>query len=312
MISMVIRTLETIYTVAWQIPYGEDNNVYICGEEGSNDLTLLVEITDKDTIRDSVEYLMSQKRAPEFSDFKDCFFSGENLYAAFTYANSRAFGEILKEDAPLLPERLAMMRELFEKWMLLKLPPYFAYDTATSDRVRFTVGNKSVLAFGLSDITAHDGVTFVKVQKRLAALWDEVFAGELAKESVPELARFRQSLSDGIYEDIPALFVAYDAMQEAVLHQPEGDWTTPKTWPFRLWDRIKKVFPAVKLILEIFLVVAAFFILMASIRLSMSSGGQQRQFDRIGTLEIREEPEREEGEDKGNQPWHHLQDLLSE
>ena len=309
---MVIKTLEATYTVQSQLPYNKDNRVFVCEKEGETDLFLLVEITDKDTIRTTVDFLMASKRMPEFSDFIDCFFSEEFFYAVFAYEPSRSLEDILKEDNPALPERLAMTRELLEKWMLLKLPPYFAYDSAQTDHIRYTPGMKGVLAFSLSKLSRHDEVTFAKVQQRLANLWEVIFAEEFAKESVPALVRFEKSLLLGTYDDIPALFVAYDKLEDEILNQPEGEWAAAKTWPFRLWEKIKKVFPALKRILELILLVAAFMILILSIRHSMSSGGQQRQFERIGTLEIREEAQPEKAEEEGSKPWQGLLDLLKE
>lgn len=309
---MVIKTLEATYTVQSQLPYAEDNRVYVCEKDGSEELFLLVEITDKEKIRSAMDFLMAAKRMPEFSDFIDCFFAEEFFYAVFAYESSRPLADILKEDNPALPERLTMMRELLEKWMLLKLPPYFAYDTVGADRVRYTPATKSVLGFALAKLEQRDEVTFVKVQQRLATLWEVLFAEEFAKESVPELVRFENSLLLGTYEDIPALFVAYDKLEEEILKQPEGEWAATKTWPFRLWEKIKKIFPTVKRIGEIILLVGAFFILILSFRHSMSSGGQKRQFEQIGTLEIRKESQPEKAEEEGFHPWQGLQDLLSE
>lgn len=309
---MVIKTLEATYTVQSQLPYAEDNRVFVCEKEGVNDLFLLVEIADKEMIRTAVDFLMAAKRMPEFSDFIDCFFAEECFYAVFTYYNSKSLEDILKEERPTLPERLAMMREILEKWMLQKLPPYYAYDTARTDHIRFTAGTKSVLAFALSKLPRRDEITFVKVQKRFANLWEAMFAEEFAKESVPELVRFKETLLQGGYEDIPALFVAYDKLEEEILQQPEGEWEASKTWPFRLWERIKTIFPVVKRILEIILLLAAFMILIISIRRAMSSGGQERQFDRIGTLEIREVSQPEEAEEEGFKPWQRLRNSLSE
>ncbi|MBQ7676700.1 MAG: hypothetical protein IJT32_00555 [Lachnospiraceae bacterium] len=255
---MVIKTLEATYSVQRQLPYAQDNRVFVCEKEGVNDLFLLVEIADKETIRTAVDFLSSAKRMPEFSDFIDCFFAEENFYAVFAFYNSKSLEEILKEDHPTLPERLAMVREILEKWMLQKLPPYFSYDTARVDYIRFTAGTKSVLAFALSNLAQRDEITFEKVQQRFSKLWEAAFAEEFAKKSVPELERFKETLDKGVYEDVPALFVAYDKLEEEILKQPEGEWEASKTWPFRLWEKIKAGFPAVKRIIEFILLFAAF------------------------------------------------------
>ena len=311
---MVISTLEATYTVQGQLPYGEDNRVFVCEKEGSDNLFLLVEIADKEAIKTAVDYLMAAKRMPEFSDFIDCFFAEECFYAVLSYYSSKPLEDILKEDNPALFERLEMMREILEKWMLLKLPPYFAYDAAHIGHIRFTEGTKCVLAFGLSKVTRHDEMTFAKVQHRLANLWSVMFAEEIAAESVPEIIGFKETLMQGAYEDIPALFVAYDELEGKILQQPEGEREAPKTWPFRLWERVKAAFPAIKRIFEIVLLIAAFMVLILAVRRSMSSGAQKRQFDQIGTLKIHEvsQPLEQAEEEGAKKPWQILRDMLND
>ncbi len=104
-------------------------------------------------------------------------------------------------------------------------------------------------------------------------------------------------------------------MEGEILGQSEEEWEAPKSWPFRMWEKIKNWFPSVKRVIEIALLIGAFFYLIVSMRRSMFNGGQKRQFDRIGTLEIHataQPEETEETEEKGFKPWQVLVNLLNE
>ncbi len=286
---MVIRTLETTYTVIRQLPYKGGNNVYACGEEGKDELFLLVEFANKETIPDAVAFLSEHRKDGEFTDFKDCFFSGENFYALFSFLQSKSLEDILQDDGAGLEERLSLIRALLEKWMLMKMPAYFIYDCARMDHLRYTDAGKCVPCFELEEIRQKGSCGFAEGQGRLARVWHEVFKPEISKRTVVELVDFERELEEGNFEDVQALFVAYDKLEAKVLGQEAKEWVQPKTWPFRLWERIKTFFPFVKRVIATALVIAAFMFLFYTMKKSMESGGQQRQFEQIGTLKIRDD-----------------------
>ncbi len=284
---MVIRTLETTYTVIRQLPYEGDTDVYVCSADHTEEMFLLVKFSEKEQIREAVTFMTENKKNKEFTDLKDCFFSEENFYVAFSFLQSRGLRDIFGDDILDLRERLAMVREIFEKWMVQKLPPYFIYDSARVDRLRFTEQTKCVFCYELADIAEHRSCSFAGAQERFAEVWHEFFKSEISQLSVPELDEFEKRLREKEFSDIPELFVAFTRVQNTVLGQGPSEWERPKTWPFRMWERIKKFFPAVKRLIALALIVIAFMFLFYNIRRSMEDGGQKWQFDRIGTLDIR-------------------------
>ena len=293
---MVIKTLDKTYTVIRELLGQYSIDRYICREDDSEVLSTVICIRDKDVIKRVVEFLMQQQRNHKFVDFKECFFFEGNLNAAFAYKEGRTVSEFLTDSECPLEQRLSMMRAVLEKLMLLSMPNYFMWDALDRTHVYFTSSLEVFFQFGFWKISDYAKYDFTAVQQQYAKFFELLFSEELMKESIPPLTEFLLDVREAKFADLPELFTAYDRLEKEVLSESEEDRALPKTWPFRLWDKIKGFFPVIRRIAMVVLFVAAMLFLIWSLRQTLSQGGQLKQFERIGTLDILEEeaPEAEQ------------------
>ncbi len=286
---MVIKTLDKTYTVIRELLGQFSIDRYVCREDETEELATLVCIRDKDVIRQTVDFLMQQQKNHKFADLKECFFFEGSLYSAFAFKEGRAVSDVLMDSECSLEQRLKMTRSVLEKLMLLAMPDYFMWDALDRTHVFFTDGLEVFFQFGFWKIQEYGRFDFKMVQSHFAVLFELIFSEELVRQSIPLLADFLQDTRQAVFADLPELFTAYDRMEKDVLAEPEEERMMPKTWPFRLWDRIKGYIPTVKKAAMAVLLLAAVLFLIWSFRESMNQGGQKVQFEQIGTVDIKDE-----------------------
>lgn len=283
---MVIKTLDKTYTVIRELLGQYSIDRYVCREDETEVLATLVCIRDKDVIRKVVDFLMQQQKNRKFADLKECFFFEGSLYTAFAFKEGRPVSDVLMDGECSFEQRLAMVRSVLEKLMLLAMPDYFMWDALDRTHIYFAEGLEVFFQYGFWKIQEHERFDFAMVQQQFASFFELVFSEELVKESLPALADFAQENKDAAFADLPELFAAYDRLEKEVLLEPEEERTMPKTLPFRIWDKVKTYIPAFKKIAMAVLLLAAILFLIWSFKESMSQGGQEVQFEQIGTVEI--------------------------
>ncbi|MBR1628728.1 MAG: hypothetical protein IJ679_05610 [Lachnospiraceae bacterium] len=285
---MVIKTLDKNYTVIRELWGQYSIDRYVCREDGSEVLATLVCIRDRDIIRANLDFLMQQQKNHKFSDFKDCFMSEGALYAAFSFQDSRAVSDFLTDSECSLEQRLAMMRAILEKLILLSMPDYFMWDALDRTHIFLSDDLEVFFQFGFWKLSNHEKCSFSAVLRQYVKIFELLFSEELIRKSVPQFLDFLDDVEAGKYTNLLELFMAYDLLEKEILAVSAKEWKTPKTWPFRLWDRLRTWFPAIRRMAMLLLFAAACSFLVWSFQKSMSSGDEMTQFDEIGTLKIKD------------------------
>lgn len=239
---MIIQTLEKQYTVINHV-FSDDNvERYICKEETGSQRYAVTCIKNRRWIRKTTGFLMQQMQNRYFTDYVSCFFSEECLYVVMNHVEGISLKKKLEDENCYLRERMLIGKNILEKIMILSMPDYFLQDCMKPETVMLSPALEVNFRYELSQISDYDKFHFLQVQNRLGNLFETLFFRELKKGMLPPGKSFCNSLREGKYQDIPEMYAAYDSMCKAAKElSPEED-VLPKTWSFRLWDRIKKCF----------------------------------------------------------------------
>lgn len=285
---MIIQTLGKSYTVV-KYCYSDSNmERFLCREENKNERYTVICIKNKLWITHTMEYLMKQSANVYFEDFVTCFTGDECFYVVMKYADGIILEEKLANESCSRQERFAIGKAILERIMILKTPDYFLQDCLTPDTIVLANGTEAAFHYTLQKLNDYEHFHFSDVQKRLYQIFIILFQEELKRKTMPFAAEFCSRLKSAGYKDILEIYTEYTKMLEQAEGMQEEEFVVPKTFVFRLWERVKKCIPAFKRICAVLLMIAAVAFLIYSFQQSMQEGGEKKVFDSIGTLEIRE------------------------
>lgn len=284
---MIIQTLEKKYTVIKYIFSDRDTERYICREEGGREKYTVVCVKNRMWIRRAMKFLVQQMESRSFTDFVSCFFSGECFYAVMKYAEGTSLRRKLKVENCSLRERMAVGKNILERLMILNMPDYFLQDCLKPETVIVSPSLAVNFQYELSQIGDYGKADFSQVQNCLKKLFAGVFSKELEKEMLPPVRSFCDALAMGKYQDILEVYTEYGITCKAVSELPPEELILPKTWGFRMWERITGLFAPLKKICAFLLMLLAVFLLIYSVCVSMETGSEKKVFHSVGTLKIK-------------------------
>lgn len=284
---MIVHTSKNSYLVIGYVDQEIKKELSLCENIESHRRYLMVRFRDPDLIRSCVGFFYEQAENRDFTDFEECAVDGEDLLVFFAYPKGQPLEKKLSAEYMGMEERLAIVKNILEKWILQDMPAYFA---ARSLRIGGIWVERSLAVTFLYDITgAERGMEFgmAEVSASLYNLLDRMFSEELKKETVPELKKFRKELQENIFSDYVQLYRRFQEVQTALMNLSEESLVMPKTWIFRVWDRVKKTIRPFKKLVAWMLLVAALVYMMWTIRTSSNPAASMEVLEQIGTLDIR-------------------------
>lgn len=266
-----------------------DGNVerYLCQEETGGEKYTIVRIKNRLWITKVVEFLMHQKQNHHFTDFVSCFFDGECFHVVMRYAEGISLDEKLQNENLSLEERFSIGKGILEKILMLNMPDYFLKDCLKAEQIILSAGLEVGFQYELLNIGDYGRVQFWQVQNSLLRLFRLLLGQEMKKKMLPPVNCFCDFLRKGGYQDILEIYTAYDKVYKEVQELSDVREILPRTWSFRLWDRVKKGIPVIKRVCAVGLLLLAVIFLIYTVRESMQEGGEKKSFSYIGTLEIR-------------------------
>lgn len=286
---MLIQSPEKKYEVMKYCFADSRMERYICRENGTGVQYTIVRIKDKAVIRNVMGFFMQQLGNSHFTDFSACFMAEESLHIVMKYVDGMPLSDKLRNEICPLEERLEIGRKILEQIMLQNMPGYFLQDCLKLPQILITAGLDIHFDYGLSRCADYDKSSFVQIQGRLYKVWSALFEEELRKKLYEPLETFCMSLKKGKFQDILEIYTAYDHLCKAMLGLSPEELSTPKTWPFRLWEKIRRFIPMFKRLIALALFTAAVLFLVYSVKNAMSDGAVKQTFESIGTLQIKGE-----------------------
>lgn len=283
---MIIRTARNSYLMIGYIKQEAQSEVYLCENTENRTRCLMVRIMDSELIRSSVGFLYEQAESWGFTDFEECAVDGENLLTVFAYPQGQSLEEKLAGEYTGMAERLDIVGHVLEKLILQDMAPYFAARCLRPGGVWVTRSGKVSFLYDLAGAERCTDFSMQEVSAAVCGLLERVFEEELKKEMVPELKEFLRDLEKDSFADYVELYRKFQELREVLLGLPQEVFSMPKTWDFRVWERITKLFHPLKRLAALALLIAALVYMAWTIRTAFQPSASMNLLDQIGTLDI--------------------------
>lgn len=239
---MIIRVLDQNYFVQETLPSGEGLVQYVCTNVSEDDgrIYRIVRIPLEDVKPALVQYLADIYKEGLFRELIQYANEAGYLHVVTDCgpAKARSLKERLEKDVISLKERLAMGEKLLKHLILSNVPLFFAQSAMDTDHILFTDALDCSLVFELEKLDRFAEADKQKMMKRASGVLSELFAKELETSKLPEMQAFLDRILQGEYSGTLSLYQAYRSI-EAQLSDVDESALEPKSFLWRLWDKIK-------------------------------------------------------------------------
>ena len=285
---MIVRTLERQFAVLQVLRSSEDEEICVCRDledEGAG-LYTLAHFRSPSLKRYLLPMLVRQQSNPAFEDYLGVFSQGGDVYARFRYTDAPLLVHRLERGDFGFRERLEIGGNLLERMALLNMPPALQFQALWDGNVTVDDALRVRFNYGLESMDNCFNVDMGFICIRVSELLHKLFAQECSAKSLPELEEYLKLLEQTRFQSYLEIYAGYDQMRKKLLERTLSGPAEPRTWLFRMWERLKKLTGFVRPILTGLVLVAAFCYLVYTLLLPAQPKGTPVLFDSIGTVEI--------------------------
>jgi len=283
---MIIRTPEKSFAVVQVLRSEQDEEISVCRELDGGALSTLARFRSPELKRELLPMLAREQSNPAFEDFLGLFTQNGDLCARFRFTQAPTLRARLDRGDLTFRERLEIGSGVLMRMTLLNMPAPLQYEALQERNVTVDDALRVRFNYVLGSMTAcfnrNMGFICLQVQELLQSL----FAPELAAESVPELLPLLDELEQTVYPDYLSIYRRYDGIRKELELRAASASAQPRTWLFRMWDRVKALGRFVRPIAAGLVLIAAFCYLLYSLQAPTALKGTPVTFTSIGTVEI--------------------------
>ncbi len=283
---MIIQTVKKTYLVIGYLEQDGQKEICLCENTVDRSRCLIIRIKDQQLILAAVEFLYEQVANEAFSDFQDCFVSEESLLLVFSCYEGQDLEQKIQSEYSSLEERLEIIKKILERIILMGMPLYFASHCMELKNVFVSRSLHVSFRYEITDMGQSRLYSMIEVQSRLRKLMEFVFQDELKKEVIKPVADFQDALESRLYDGYLELYRGFLHTREQVLALSKQDMEIPKTWLFRMWERIRKLLKPLKKIIVIGILAAGLLYMLWTIDYASKPASSARIVDQIGTLKL--------------------------
>ena len=289
---MMIQNADRCYQVMRRMgdaPVGGAHKTeeFLCTELNGREETpcLLVRVTDTALAKAFTLFLEEKIRDREFTDYLECFQADGAFYAAFRHSLDQSLPLRLQEERCSLRERAQIARGLLEQLLIQNPHPYFAWNGLRPEQITVNRSLDVHWNYHLERVGQFDDCTMQEVCARLQSVLRLLFREEEGKGLYPLLEEYLQSLSRVQEPTYLQIYQSFLRVYEELLQEPDSRGL-PRTFAFRLWERMKKFFAICKKVLMVAILLAALLYVVYVIGDDSGSQVMSRTIRQIGELTI--------------------------
>lgn len=241
-------------------------------------------------------FLAAQQENAPCDDFMGYFPREGRLYIVFRFYDYMTLSERLSSDTGF-EERVMIAGNILRRIVILNLPTYLQYEVLGEGNILAGKNGDIRFSYGFHELDRFDSITDRDVIERLTGVLKKIFPEELEKHSCPPLEQFFERIEKEKFPGIAAVLREYDITARAALTLQEAGKIRPKSFGFRLWEKIKKLVRGLKYLLLALVIGALVGYLVYTIRYPSKKAEEAMNYKAIGTLTIGETA----GQDAGGQ-----------
>lgn len=295
---MIIRTYKSDYIVIKHVQSSSVKDVYICrkNRDSSGKEYTIICIKNMDVSQRLLLFFSKRVDQNKFTDFIETFTFEGKLNFVFEHSSGMLLEDKLAGQRCSFAERLEIAYKLMERMIYLDMPFSFQADALLMPHIVVTDALDVRFRYEMEFLSRLEDYTVQEVGIDIGQIFCEIFEPELEKMSCPEIIEFLEWLSTGEYETYLDIFYKFHSYYQVLLEKPEEQLAEPQTKVFKLWERIKRLFGKLKVVLMIaFLAGALSYLTISVIELLMPDPEMDIKatdhYDSIGTLKIRDAQE---------------------
>ena len=295
---MRIQTLNSDYEILRMAESGERLDVLIARDEKHPEKgkCMLVVLKQDSDIHKFLPFLAAQQENAPYDDFLGYFPREGRLYIVFRFYDFMTLSERLSSDTGF-EERVMIAGNILRRIVILNLPTYLQYEVLGEGNILAEKNGDIRFSYGFHELDRFDSITDRDVIERLTGVLKKIFPEELEKHSCPPLEQFFERIEKEKFPGIAAVLREYDITARAALTLQEAGKIRPKSFGFRLWEKIKKLVRGLKYLLLALVIGALVGYLVYTIRYPSKKAEEAMNYKAIGTLTIGETA----GQDAGGQ-----------
>lgn len=279
---MNIRTSEKEYPIVGIKEQKEKYDVYICRDPATKELCSILSVKDCTLFPVLANWLTDNAGHDSFTDYRGFFIFNDQFCIVTKYSQGITLGSKLTTESVPLRERLEIGRKILEKIILQDIPDYFLSKCLSPDQI--IIDNDLSVSFNypVSDMIfdrSADG------KNNIVSIFRLIFEHELLRKVPDILIDFITRLPELSQNSMIDLYSEYYILMNKLENYSDND-ELPKTFWFKAWDVIKKIFKVLKVLLVIALIIASVGYLIYTIIDPDKNKNSNGHFPSIGTVTI--------------------------
>lgn len=236
---MIIQRLNKCYEVMRQICSTNRISEFICIEQESQEMYLLIRITDSILAERFTLFLEERIKGTKFPDYKECFQSDGAFCAVFNYSGEKTLKDKLGAENYSEKEKAEIVRGLLKQMLLRSPHPYFMKNSLRMDMITVADNLDVDWNYHLDESGAFDNCTMETVCGQLAEIIKRLFAREIRKKRYPLLNAYLFVIEDGRISDYLKLYREFVPVYEALCDEESGKLLP--TFPQRVWGGLRRI-----------------------------------------------------------------------
>ena len=293
---MIIESMTHRYYVICRERESETYDIYRCRElnEAAHEAYLVYCVKETELIKALAHAFTGEGNFENFEEYYECFSARGGLCLVFCHYDQTTLAQKLQGEDCFLTERIAIGKRLLQRLLILDMPDFLMSEVMSVDHILVDASLSIHFRYQLEGILLPGEQRTEKIYKGLADIFTALFARELALEKCSEIPVFIQELMSGEHDrgeqGLLWVYQEYEALEELLAKASGSGYIRPNTFWFRVWDKIKLVFPVAKKIIFCLIVAVLAGYLIYGIVFPQYTR-ECLKFDTIGTLSIIEDTE---------------------
>lgn len=279
---MVIRTFEHEYPVIGVKESGEQYDTYICRDVSNGGMCRIMSIKDRSMFPEIVSWLTDTINRQAFTDYREHFIFDGQLCIVMKFTQGVTLSARLATESVPFRERLEIGRRLLEKVVLQDIPDHFLAKCFEPEHIVLDKDLTVSFNYPIEEIINERSS---ECKRDIETVFRLLFEKELARKVPDLLMAFFKRLPVLTEMSMIDLYSEYYLMMGKLEKYDESS-EQPKTFWYKLWNKIKKLLSILKKLLIILLIVLSIVYLIYTIIDPNKNKNSNGHFKSIGTVEI--------------------------
>lgn len=281
-IRLVIRTFEHEYPVIGVKQQTEQYDVYICRDVSGNCLCRILSIKDKSLFAELVSWLTDNINREAFADYREHFIYDGQLCIVMKYTQGVNLASKLATENVPFRERMELARKILEKVVIQEIPDYFLAKCFLPEQMIIAQDLSVSFNYPIEDIITDRQQNG---RENIVSVFRLIFQRELDRKVPDLLMDFIKKLPGLTEKRMMDVYSEYYILMGKLENYNEKD-EQPKTFWYKLWDKIKQILGVLKKALIIILIVLSVCYLIYTIIDPGKNKTSNGHFHSIGTVDI--------------------------